>query len=342
MNALPLTYHGPVYEPRRYPDIKDPSLVFDGTLWHLFGTGCGLPSGAEILHSTASSLDGPWCEEPAPVLYGVDHVRYPMAPGVVAEGERLHLFLQHEFNLLGGHIEHMVSDDGGATFVRGRTAVRARARSREAGVYDADPSEVSGARYLAYAAMSVVGQPDVYLAQSRSGSWNGPWLRLGCILDHERVPCHNQIGDASYEWGLEGPHLLELSEDDGAGSVLLTAVCFLPDRQLGHRQRLLLAVAPGPTGPYAVLGAPVEPLGPAGSGENGHGTAVLDGGIVHLVYQERAGDGLPWRSMRATTSPAALAKAASALGARVDEGEDTVIKVQDIRIVHAASRSAGV
>jgi hypothetical protein len=102
--------------------------------------------------------------------------------------------------------------------------------------------------------------------------------------------------------------------------VLLTAVCFLPDRPLGHRRRLLLAVALGATGPYVVLGAAVEPSGPDGSGENGHGTAVLDGGLVHLVYQERAGEGLPWRILRATLSASAVMEAARQLG--VDDTEN--------------------
>jgi hypothetical protein len=305
--ALPLTYHGSLYEPRRYPDVKDPSPVFDGTRWHLFGTGC-VPGGCEILHSTAPALSGPWREERPPAFYGVDRIRSRCAPGVVAEGRRLHLFLQHEFNVLGGQIEHLVSDDGGRTFRRARTALRSKARGGEAGIYDADAAEIAGQRYLSYAAMSVVGQPDLYLARSRTGSWDGPWERLGCILDHGRVPCHNQLGTEDYEWGLEGPQLLEIP----GGGVLLTAVCFLPDRPAGHRQRLLLAVAEEATGPYVVLGAAVEPSHPGGAGENGHGTAVLrEDGLVHLIYQERAGEGMPWRILRATTEQAAVRAALS-------------------------------
>jgi hypothetical protein len=302
----PVTYHGLLYEPRRYADVKDPSPVFDGMQWHLFGTGCGVPRGAEILHCTAPSISGPWREEPPPVLAGVDQIRMACAPGVVAEGRRLHLFLQHEYDVLGGHIEHLVSDDGGATFARCRTALRADPRVGEAGVYDPDVAEIGGERYLTYAAMSVVGQPDLYLAWSRTGTWNGPWTRLGCILDHACVPCHNQIGASEYEWGLEGPQLLEVP---GAG-ILLTAVCFLPDLPRGHRQRLLLAVADEVIGPYVVLGPAVQPAGPGGSGENGHGTSVLgEDGLIHFVSQERAGEGLPWRIMRATIEPAAMAAA---------------------------------
>ncbi len=302
---LPVTYHGRLYEPRRYPDVKDPSPVFDGYRWHLFGTGCGLPTGPEILHATAPTVDGPWTEQPPPALHGVDDVRYACAPGVVAEGRRLHLFLQHEFDVLGGHIEHLVSDDGGRSFLRARTALLSDARVGEAGVYDPDAAEIAGERYLTYAAMSVVGQPDLYLARSESGSWHGPWARLGCILDHDRVPCHNQVGTAGYEWGLEGPHLLELP----SGAVLLSAVCFLPGRPPGHRQRLLLAVAAQAEGPYCPIGPAVEPA----TGENGHGTAVLGhDGLVHFVYQERAGDGLPWRILRATAAPAAIEAALDA------------------------------
>jgi hypothetical protein len=228
---------------------------------------------------------------------------------VVAEGGRLHLFLQHDFNVLGGHIEHLVSDDAGATFHRSRTALRSNARAGEAGVYDPDPALIDGERYLTYAAMSEVGKPDLYLAKSRSRTWDGPWKRLGCILDHAQVPWHNQHGDPAYEWGLEGPQLLALP---GSDAVLLTAVCFLSDRPAGHRQRLLLAVAENAVGPYVVLGPVIEPSGPDGTGENGHGTAVLEGGLVQVLYQERAGDGLPWRFMRATLRPDDLLEALAA------------------------------
>ena len=71
-----------------------------------------------------------------------------------------------------------------------------------------------------------------------------------------------------------------------------------------------MAVAEEAIGPYVVLGAAVQPVGPQGMGENGHGTSVVGpDGLVHFVYQERAGDGLPWRIMRATTEPGAITAA---------------------------------
>jgi hypothetical protein len=287
---VPITYRGVLHTPSRHEALKDPSPVFDGRRWHLFATGCGLPGGLEIAHATATRLDGPWTEHPPVTLVGVDMIDQPAAPGVIAEGGRLHLFLQHHFNRLGGAIEHLVSDDGGDTFVHHDTALDAAPRAGEAGVYDPDPAVIAGRPFLTYAAMSVIGQPDLYLARSRSGTWDGPWERCGPILDHAQVEHHNRVEDDDYEWGLEGPHLLELPD----GSVLLSAVCFLRGRPRGHRQRLLLAVADDVLGPYRVVGPVVEPRGPGGSGENGHGTAVLDGDAVHLVYQELSGAG-SWR-----------------------------------------------
>jgi hypothetical protein len=307
-----VSFHGVLYDPVQYPDVKDPSPVFDGARWHLFGTGCGVPHGCEILHSTAPRLDGRWQEEPPPTLRGVDHIAFRSAPGVVAQDGRLHMFLQHDFNILGGHIEHLVSEDGGRTFVRQGTALRSREGTPEAGVYDPDAAEIDGRRYLVYAAMGVVGQPELYLARARKNSWDSPWKRLGCILDHVSVSCHNQIGGTDYEWGLEGPQLLQLPDNVGT---LLTAVCFLPDRPRGQRQRLLLAAARKVTGPYLVLGPLVPPSGPAASGENGHGTAVLEGGLIHLIYQERSGALAPWRFMRATIEPRAVADALAGMDA---------------------------
>jgi hypothetical protein len=293
--TLALEPLGPLYEPTRYPDVKDPCVLHDGRTWHLFGTGCGLPTGLEILHCTAPSLDGPWRERAPSALHGVEHIAHHAAPGVIADGDRLHLFLQQEFNVLGGCVEHLVSDDGGRNFVRVDTALEPLEAEGEASVYDPDPAVIDGQRYLTYAAFSSVGQPDLYLARSTTGTWHGPWERLGCVLAHEQVEYHNQLGAEDYEWGLEGPQLVQLPDR----RILLTAVCFLADEPRGHRQRVLLAVADDPAGPYDVLGPLLQPSGARGAGENGHGTAVVDGGDLRIVYQERAGDGRPWRIVSA-------------------------------------------
>ncbi|HUR77882.1 MAG TPA: hypothetical protein VMZ22_08035 [Acidimicrobiales bacterium] len=263
-------------------------MVHDGVRWHLFATGCGLRTGLEIAHYTAASLDGTWSEREPVRLVGVDHIAHPSAPGVIAEGDRLHMYLQHDFNVLGGHIEHLMSHDGGATFVRQGVALESLAGTCEAGVYDPDPAEIGGERYLTYAAMSQIGQPDIFVARSVTGEWGGPFERCGRMLGHDEVEYHNQIDDEDYEWGLEGPHLVEMPD----GTVLLTAVCFLADQPRGARQRLLLATAERPTGPFELLGALIDPAGHLG--ENGHGTSVVAGNDLHVVYQERSAAAQPW------------------------------------------------
>jgi len=304
-----IAHRGVLYTPERHPALKDPSPVFDGERWHLFATGCGLPHGLEVAHATAPALDGPWTEQPPSELIGVDAVQDPAAPGVVAEGKRLHLFLQHHFNRLGGAIDHLVSDDAGATFTRIDTALTSSPEDGEHGIYDPDPALIDGHPFLVYAAMRVIGQPDLFLARSESGTWAGPWQRRGCILDHHQVEHHNRIDEDDYEWGLEGPHLLQLP----SGSVLLTSVCFLRGYPKGSRQRLLLAVADHVSGPYSVIGPVVAPSGPGGSGENGHGSAVLDGDTVHLIYQELSGR-RSWHLRHALAPVAALEADGAPLG----------------------------
>ena len=290
----------PVLRSDRHPELKDPNLAFDGDAWHLFCTGCGLPSGLEVLHATAPSVDGPWTEQVPVVFVGGPPMLHRAAPGVVAENRLLHLFLQQDFDRLGGTIEHYVSEDGGRAFVHADTSLASVAGTAEAGIYDPDPAEVHGVRFLTYAAMSTVGRPEVFLATGGVDSWQRPWERRGRILGHEDVAVHNQVRDPDYEWGLEGPQLVALP----GGTILLTAVCFLRGHRRGQRQRVLFAVADQPLGPYRVLGPLIEPVD--GAGENGHGCAVVDGGRLHLVYQERAGEGRPWHIRQAVADLSGL------------------------------------
>src|ERR1700712_1495830 len=89
-----------------YEEVKDPCVVHDGRTWHMYGTGILAPNVFEILHATAASLDGPWILN--------DPVRTPglrgtcvAAPGIVVEDGTIHMFLQTEYDVLGGRIEHL-------------------------------------------------------------------------------------------------------------------------------------------------------------------------------------------------------------------------------------------
>lgn len=281
-----------------YVAVKDPCPVRVGTRWHLFGTAIHEGYRYEILHATASGPTGPWRLHPPSALGSVAGAAVA-APGVIAEGDALHMFVQTEYNVLGGRVEHLVSHDGGASFSRRATALESLPGTDEAGIYDPHPAEIAGQRYLVYSGFALVGRPDIYLARSTSGRWEGPWQRLGRILSHEQVPDHNQHDDPAYEWGLEGAQLVELPD----GRVLLNAVCFMAAADSGNRQRVFFALAPEPAGPYEVVGSVLDP--PDGAGEVGHATVVIHDGELTLFFQERAIDG-PWRYGVAT---AALAPA---------------------------------
>src|SRR5436305_210047 len=75
---------------------------------------------------------------------------------------------------------------------------------------------INGQKFLVYSGMSEVGRPDIYLAKSLSGSWEGAWERVRSndrketILSHEEVIHHNQKFQNNYEWGLEGAQLTQL------------------------------------------------------------------------------------------------------------------------------------
>jgi hypothetical protein len=294
----------PLVQP--YGGLKDPCVVRLRDEWHLFATGCKDGFTYDVVHATAPHPSGPWTFRDPCRLLGADGPS-ACAPGVVVEGETLHLYLQQSYNTLGGHITHLVSEDGGDTFETQGIALRSLAGSSEAGIYDAHPCVVGGTRYLVYAGFSTVGEPDLHLA--RATSWNGPWERRGVVLDHDDVPCHNMRGCEQYEWGLEGGQLAELPD----GRTLLLGVCFLPTGAHGARQRALLAVADHPEGPYDLIGPAIEPAAYGRTGENGHGALLVDDGEVHLYFQHRDGDGLPWTLHVASIDAAAIPRSDEAL-----------------------------
>lgn len=281
----------PLIEPsHRVRDVKDPCPVFDGHLWHIFGSGGSTTSETWLIyHATAPGIEGPWTEQPT-IDLGLNGSGVA-APGVLFADGLFRMFIQTEFMKAGGRIEYLTSPDG-FDWTHVNTALESMPGTSEHGVYDPHPAAIGGACYLAYSGMPEgwPPKPDVYLAKSLSGSWEGPWVRLGSILDHEDVAHHHNRRDSEdYEWGIEGAQLVELPD----GKVLLNATSFLPNGARGTRQRVFFAVADHVQGPYSSLGPVLEP---AGFGENGHATAVLDGDKIVLCYQARLeSTGHRWR-----------------------------------------------
>lgn len=271
----------PIFQPSGLDDVKDPCPVYDGRLWHMFGSGGTVTVESwKIYHATAPALEGPWTQQ--------DLIELPIvgsgvaAPGVIFDEGVFHMFIQTEFMKLGGTCEHLVSEHG-YVWKAQPPALVALPGTNEDGIYDPHPAIIAGVKYIVYAGMprfATVPQPDVYLARSQSGTWGGPWERLGKILDHEEIPHHNARSDPDYEWGIEGPQLVELPD----GRILLNATCFLPSRKRGSRQRVFLAVSDKVQGPYHTLGPVLDPVEP---GENGHSTVLVINGEVVVFYQSR-------------------------------------------------------
>jgi len=281
---------GLVLKSELYWHTKDPCPAFDGKTWHLFGSGG--KTGREIwhiLHATAPRPEGPWVEQEASILEVVEgpHVA---APGVIFDPDEklFHMFVQREFMQLGGTVEHLTSSDGNH-FKFSDTSLQSIPGTAEAGIYDPHPAIVNGKKYFIYSGMDRVCHPDLFLAESQSGSWNGPWIRKGRILAHEDIFHHNQHTQEDYEWGLEGSQIIPLP----SGNILLNAVCFLPQGRRGERQRVFFAGAASITGPYYTLGPVIEPFGEATEenwegGENGHAAGMIIGESLYLFYQSRA------------------------------------------------------
>jgi len=275
---------GPLIESPKYMDTKDPCPVFDGLLWHIYGSGGS--SAIEkwhILHAISSKLEGPWEVTHKAQLRGIVGGGLA-APSVVYQNGIFHMFIQTHYAEVGSTIEHLVSDDG-HYFIYKDTALKSIADSPEAGIYDPHTAVIAGEKYLSYSGFPKVGRPDIYLAKSQSHTWDGPWQRIGKILSHEEISHHNQLDHPDYEWGLEGSQLLALSPT----LVLLNAVCFLPHGARGERQRVFFSVARSIEGPYLTLGPILNPANNEWeSGENGHAAGVIVDDKLHIFYQARA------------------------------------------------------
>lgn len=296
----PVRTIGPLFESTRFKDTKDPCICFDGTMWHIYGSGGDTYREEwEILHATAPIIDGPWTEHDPVVLRGVEgpHVA---APSVVYDpvDNLFHMAVQKDFMDIGGGIAYLVSGNG-HVFTKMRTIVEPKG-SVESGLYDPHFSIIGGKKYLVYsgipAGMTSHGlpprqapQPDVYLARSVTDQWSGVWKRMKAILRHEDIAWHhNSREHPDYEWGIEGPQVLELP----SGHVLLNATCFIEEGRRGTRQRVFFAIAETVTGPYFSLG-PVLPTSLTDfpeweNGENGHASAQVVGDELYLFYQARS------------------------------------------------------
>ncbi len=284
---------GPLFISERFPDTKDPAIVHDGSLWHIFGSGGSIEKEEwQILHAIAPDLTGPWIEIEPAILHGLTgfHVA---APGVVYDknDKKFHMSIQQDFMNVGGSIHYLVSDNGHEFHHIGEILLPEPEKG-EAGLYDPHFSEIDGKKYMVYAGLPkeafggrpFVPQPDVYLSESETEFWSGPWKRVGKILDHDDISWHHNSRDfPDYEWGIEGPQIVKLRD----GRILLNATCFITEGERGTRQRVFFAFADKPGGPYKSVGPVVKNENEWELGENGHASVHVMNSRVYLFYQGR-------------------------------------------------------
>lgn len=296
----PTSIIGSLIPETQFRDTKDPCVLYDGQIWHIYGSGGDVRDEVwQILHATAPSIMGPWKEEKPVELIGLlgNHVA---APSVHYDSidNNFHMIVQTEFTTMGGSVKYLQSSDG-QTFTCVETILESIPNSSEAGIYDPHQAILLSKKYLVYAGTPAVEgfhgqyiiQPDVHLAESGTvseTSWEGPWIRRGIILNHEDIDWHhNQNRNEGYEWGIEGPQLIYLPN----GKYLLNATCFLAEGAFGTRQRVFFALSDTITGPYTSTGPVIDPiLYPELewlSGENGHASIFVLENILYLFFQSR-------------------------------------------------------
>ncbi|MDB5238896.1 MAG: hypothetical protein JWO00_231 [Candidatus Parcubacteria bacterium] len=291
----PHTKIGPFFISAHFKDAKDPCIVHDGVTWHIFGSGGTVVKEEwSILHATAPDIGGPWTEQEPAKLVGLEGM-HVAAPSVMYDhrDKLFHMAIQEDFTAPSGGIEYLVSADG-KTFSWMKNLLEPISGSAEAGLYDPHFSGIRGEKYLVYAGMPAfmsndrpfIPQPDIFVAKSQTNLWTGPWNRMQKILDHDEIAWHhNRRQDPDYEWGIEGPQLVELPN----GKILLNATCFLPEGRRGTRQRVFFALADNPEGPFKSLGPVLSDRDQEWeSGENGHATAWVYRDQLYLFYQARS------------------------------------------------------
>lgn len=292
----------------KHYEIKDPCVVTLPNNQHLMFASIGNSVEQRWLvgRFLANNPEGPWAELP-PVKF--ENIEGPQlcAPAVTCEAIdgklRFHMYIQTACFSEDGVIAYASSDDG-YTFIGEPTPVMTRHELETpphpvVGVYDAGISEVSvgsePVTCLVFSGYRRIGNGDIYMTYRKKLRPNDPWKRAKLILAQEDVPFHNHPAYHHYEWGLEGAKIVQL----GTNCYILIGVCFLPKPHnfKGMRQRVFVAASASLDGPFYPLGTPFVPQkygSPEKYGEHGHPDTLIIDNTLHVIYQERAGDGQPW------------------------------------------------
>ncbi len=218
------------------------------------------------------------------------------------ELNKFFFIIQTTFTNLGGTIELFSSSDGN-NFYHEETVMRSAPESVHAGVYDPHISTIikrdsegrntgKTKKLFVFTGIEQVAFGRVYLAESESDTWAGPWKETSCILSPEsETKHHNQDNDPNREWCIEGAQLFELHEGMVSADVfkkpiyLISAVGFYPYGLHGTRQHNFFVASYDYKKDYVSLG-PLHPY--SDLREMGHGSVVeLPNKKLGLYRQER-------------------------------------------------------
>ena len=311
-------------------DVKDPSVLAkpDGS-YEMYASVGYSGAGKEIWHLghfRADCVDGVWHELEPPTLHGLRGAQL-CAPAVAYDAAApapYTMYIQTACFEPGGVVMRACSEDGthfhgDATPLITKESVGRAAGRTIVGVYDASHSIIEGGRRecITFTALTHVGpkldcgsllvaEGDIY-AMFRHRRPKAKWSRPRLQLKQSDLPFHNRPnGHGYYEWCIEGAKLIDLED----GHFLVIGVCFLdkPEEAHGQRQRVFVAAGKSAAGPFAPIGTPITPQSPLG--ENGHPDTISEMDKVHVFYQERAGNGLPWHLRRQEYSMDELREAA--------------------------------
>jgi hypothetical protein len=287
----------------RHYEIKDPSVVQiqDGTFMMYASVGNSKEQSWLVGRFAAPTLDGIWQELEPAEFHDLSGPQL-CAPAVMydlVDGKPLWtMYIQTACFEEGGVIALATSADGHHFY--GQPQPLATRESTDAaanpiiGVYDVGVSTITqGTEELLcmlYSGYRRVGCGDIYISTKKKDALE--WSTGQCLITQEDVPFHNRPDYEHFEWGLEGAKLVQFADD----CYLIIGVCFmpLPDGYLGTRQRVFFAVSDKPEGPYKPVGMPFIPSQENNRGENGHPDLLIVNDSVEIIYQERAGDGMPW------------------------------------------------
>jgi hypothetical protein len=292
---------------QEFEEVKDPVVVQmpDKSFFMMASVGTSTIQKWRIGRFTAQNPQGPWTELPFVELTGIEGPEV-CAPALQLEqradgGVRFNMYVQTACFREDGIIAVATSDDGhnfkgqdSWSLTRNDVPV---SEIPVVGLYDVGLSEIEYEDRLydcmMFSAYRRIGCGDVFMTLRERNGTDAEWSAPVPVLKQEDVPFHNRPDSPNFEWGLEGAKLVQLADNH----FVMIGVCFLEKglHEVGTRQRVFLAAAETPFGPFHPVTTPLQPTKyDIGEGENGHPDTIDLGDSIGILYQERAGNRKPW------------------------------------------------